>query len=225
MAYTSLSNKFVTLLALFFAGTSVARRAHIISKEHVQKVKQAQKAMGVSSWKSYDYEHHPFKDVDMSLRMGLVIPESAGLFSDSPLSIFSQTFKSMMGFDSSAPKLSAKRVYRDVEKAEKLGIPASWDWRTQNAACIHSVRNQEECGSCWAFSSTGMLEDRFCLASGGAINVRLSPEDMVGCDVGNMGCQGGMLSATIDFLTTEGAVDETCKPYVSGVGVNGFCHF
>jgi cathepsin B len=70
-----------------------------------------------------------------------------------------------------------------------------------------------------------MLEDRFCIASGGAIDVRLSPEDMVGCDVGNMGCQGGMLSATIDFLTSEGVVDETCKPYVSGVGANGFCHF
>lgn len=46
------------------------------------------------------------------------------------------------------------------------------------------------------------------------------------CNFGNAGCNGGLLSETVNFLITEGAVTEKCKPYVSGaVGANGFCEF
>ncbi len=48
---------------------------------------------------------------------------------------------------------------------------------------------------------------------------------MVQCDFGNFGCDGGLLSSTINFLTAYGIVSEKCKPYVSGIGVNGFCEF
>jgi|LauGreDrversion4_2_1035121.scaffolds.fasta_scaffold144138_2 cathepsin B len=70
-----------------------------------------------------------------------------------------------------------------------------------------------------------MLEDRFCIKSEGQIDVVLSPEDMVTCDYNNAGCDGGLLTSTINFLITEGVVTNECKPYVSGVGVNGFCEF
>lgn len=70
-----------------------------------------------------------------------------------------------------------------------------------------------------------MLEDRFCIHSNEQINVRLSPEDMVTCDYNNAGCDGGLLSSTINYLITEGVVTEECRPYVSGIGVNGFCEF
>ena len=71
-----------------------------------------------------------------------------------------------------------------------------------------------------------MLSDRFCIASSGQIKVVLSPEDMVTCDYANSGCNGGLLSETINYIITEGVVSETCKPYVSGdSGVNGFCQY
>ena len=44
-------------------------------------------------------------------------------------------------------------------------LPPSFDWREVNAACIHEVRNQGNCGSCWSFASSGMLADRCCLMS------------------------------------------------------------
>ena len=69
------------------------------------------------------------------------------------------------------------------------------------------------CGSCWAFSSTAMLSDRFCIHSEGQINVVLSPQDLVSCNYENLGCGGGLLIPTIDYLITEGVVSETCKPY------------
>ena len=72
-------------------------------------------------------------------------------------------------------KESSMKVYRHHERAKRLGLPTSFDARNQWPSCIHSVRDQQGCGSCWAFSSAGMLEDRICIASKGAINVRLSP--------------------------------------------------
>lgn len=55
--------------------------------------------------------------------------------------------------------------------------------------------------------------------------VNLSPEDMVTCSHNNAGCNGGLLTATIDYLTNEGVVTDECKPYVSGVGANGMCKY
>ena len=133
-----------------------------------------------------------------------------------------KTFKQ---FKNGKVKKVGKPIFADHERLLTLGVPSAFDARSQWPTCIHSVRNQKTCGSCYAFSAVGMLEDRFCIATQGNINVRLSPEDMVTCDYNNGGCVGGLLSSTINFLITEGVVSDECKPYASGVGVNGFCEF
>jgi len=70
-----------------------------------------------------------------------------------------------------------------------------------------------------------MLQDRFCVATQGQIKVNLSPEDIVTCNFGNAGCQGGLLSETINYLITEGVVTEECRPYSSGIGLQNFCAY
>ena len=54
-------------------------------------------------------------------------------------------------------------------------IPESFDAREEWPDCIHPIRNQGHCGSCWAFAGSEVLSDRFCIASYGKINVVLSP--------------------------------------------------
>lgn len=54
-------------------------------------------------------------------------------------------------------------------------VPASFDSRDQWGSCVHPIRDQASCGSCWAFGATEALSDRFCIASNGAIDVVLSP--------------------------------------------------
>ena len=44
-------------------------------------------------------------------------------------------------------------------------IPPEFDWRDFKPKCIHEVRNQGNCGSCWSFATSGMLADRCCLDS------------------------------------------------------------
>jgi len=61
-------------------------------------------------------------------------------------------------------------------------LPTSFDARTQWGNCIHPVMNQANCGSCWAFSASEALSDRFCIKTNKTVNVVLSPQNMVSCD-------------------------------------------
>lgn len=53
--------------------------------------------------------------------------------------------------------------------------PQTFDSREQWKECIHPIRDQAHCGSCWAFAASETLSDRFCIASEGKVNVVLSP--------------------------------------------------
>ncbi|GKT14696.1 cathepsin B, partial [Aduncisulcus paluster] len=69
-------------------------------------------------------------------------------------------------------------------------VPTSYDARSTYPDCtaLNTIRDQGQCGSCWAHGANEALSDRFCISSGGDINVTLSPEYSVSCDTGNDGC-------------------------------------
>ena len=94
--------------------------------------------------------------------------------------------------------------------------PAAFDARTQWGALIQPIRDQAQCGSCWAFSAAEALSDRFSIATN--TSVVLSPEDLVSCDKKNEGCGGGMLPAAWKYLTSDGIVTDKCFPYGAGTG-------
>lgn len=50
-------------------------------------------------------------------------------------------------------------------EVEGLDLPESFDWREKEPDCIHPVRDQGHCGSCWAHSASEVVSDRFCIAS------------------------------------------------------------
>lgn len=139
------------------------------------------------------------------------------------LGMMLKTYKTLSG--DNGVKRAKTPVYKNENKHKMLGLPMSFDARLKWPSCIGPIRDQQICGSCYAFSSVMMLQDRFCIASQGQIKVTLSPEDMVTCNMGNAGCNGGLLSETINYLITEGVVSEDCLPYVSGIGVQNFCSY
>lgn len=105
-------------------------------------------------------------------------------------------------------------------------IPKAFDAREQwkELGCVHPVRNQEQCGSCWAFAASEAFSDRVCIASKGAVNKIFSPESLVECDKVDQGCNGGELKNVWHFLESDGIVTDECKPYTSGEGKVAQCN-
>merc|ERR1711959_828382 len=98
---------------------------------------------------------------------------------------------------------------------EATAIPSHFDARLQWDECssIGRIRNQGNCGSCWAFGATETLEDRFCIFSKGKSQPWLSPEYLTDCDTHDGGCQGGFLDNAWEFLVGTGIPSNTCDPY------------
>jgi len=110
-----------------------------------------------------------------------------------------------------------------VDRIPVGDVPDTFDARKQWPSCIHVIRDQGQCGSCWAFGATESLEDRFCIATSGSINVQLGEQTMVSCDTSDYGCQGGYLQNAWAFLEKTGVTTEACQKYVSGSGSEPPC--
>ncbi|CDW79985.1 UNKNOWN [Stylonychia lemnae] len=126
-----------------------------------------------------------------------------------------QQLQSLLGTVLHTPQTLPQNVPR-VQPLKDL--PSSFDSRTEWPGCVHAIKDQQQCGSCWAFAASEALSDRFCIASKGQTNVVLSPQDMVSCDTQNYACDGGYLNKAWEFLEKEGIPTDQCEPYKSGDG-------
>ena len=102
-------------------------------------------------------------------------------------------------------------------------LPEAFDSREQWPGCVHPIRDQQQCGSCWAFAASEAFSDRACIASKGAVNVIFSPENLVQCESDNMGCNGGYLDRAWKYLESSGIVSDECQKYTSGAGKTEAC--
>lgn len=85
------------------------------------------------------------------------------------------------------------------------------DWVSQGG--VSRVKNQASCGSCWAFSATGVMES-FALISRKQ-TVDLSEQQLVDCSrpQGNQGCNGGWPSNALKYVISNGITTESAYPY------------
>jgi len=89
-----------------------------------------------------------------------------------------------------------------------------WDWRDRHGMnWVTPVKNQGGCGSCWAFAATGATEALANLYfNQNTLNFDLSEQDVLSCSGGGS-CGGGYPSTALNYITTNGIVDEEAFPY------------
>jgi len=93
---------------------------------------------------------------------------------------------------------------------------ASVDWVAKGA--VTPVKNQGQCGSCWAFSTTGSTEGAFQIA--GNPLTSFSEQDLVSCaaSFGNAGCNGGLMDNGFKYIEKSGLALEKTYPYTGQTG-------
>jgi C1A family cysteine protease len=115
----------------------------------------------------------------------------------------------------------------------RRALPSSFDWRER--AVVTPVKDQGQCGSCWAFSIIGAFESAAIIQAERQSNwAPLSrrayrPGDeseqyLVSFDTGNAGCDGGEMRIAAEFLKSRGSISETCLPYRADDMALAACH-
>jgi cathepsin L len=115
------------------------------------------------------------------------------------------------GFASSST-MGLPKVGLHEHNGEELA--ASVDWTTKGAVTV--VKDQGQCGSCWAFSTTGGLEGAWEIASGNLVS--MSEQQFVDCSKQNSGCDGGLMDYAFAFAQGTAVATEDSYAYTARDG-------
>jgi len=91
----------------------------------------------------------------------------------------------------------------EITDEMRSAAPASIDWTEQGATT--KVKDQGQCGSCWAYSATEGIESGLFMSTGQIMD--LSEQQVISCDKVDGGCNGGDLPTAFDYVKKNGGID------------------
>ena len=120
-------------------------------------------------------------------------------------------------------------AYRSNQTRDADNYVTEWDWRNRHGKnWITSVKDQGECGSCWAFSALGTFESYINLYYNQLLNYDLSEQEIILHSENGGDCSGGEVTAALYHLESFCAILEDCMeycacdniPYINQCGVD-----
>jgi len=128
-----------------------------------------------------------------------------------------EEFKRFLGF---TPEIHQTAPTGQAMRPNAITCPAdSCNWA--NLGAVTPVKNQGQCGSCWAFSATEATETSTFFYNG-TLPV-LAPQQIVDCDTTDHGCNGGDTPTAYQYIMSAGGLEsENAYPYTAHDGVCTF---
>jgi len=126
-----------------------------------------------------------------------------------------EEFKQLLGYK----HVDSVKSVETLENAPLDSAPNAFDW-CERGHCS-AIKDQAQCGSCWAFATTEVIESVWSIAGKGLPN--LAPQQIVDCDTGEYGCNGGDPAQAYEYVHNQGGLDtEAYYPYKA---VQGACRY
>jgi C1A family cysteine protease len=199
-------------LAMIFLATT---RANIVERfeEWLQKFQvniHNKRDHIFSNWVSNDEYIEEINQQNLSYTL------AHNAYSGMSINEFSQYMKFKKNINYLRRDESETSLYMVLEEKPEymVGLPSSVDWRTQGV--VNSIKDQGQCGSCWAFSTVASVESAVAIKTG--VLYSFSEQELVDCDTFlNQGCNGGTMDAAFNWIGKQGGLcTEADYPYVSG---------
>lgn len=163
-------------------------------------------------------KNDPYIEIDQIKKS---IEKKGALWTPNENSIFLKNIEEkeqLLGISPPTDKIENGKKSNNQNKSSQ-DLPVFFDWRNlHGTSYVTPIRNQESCGSCWAFAATAVLE-----ASANAyfnnpeLDIDLSEQDLVSCFAGE-GCLGISdyeFFNLFSYIQSNGITDETCFPYTA----------
>jgi KDEL-tailed cysteine endopeptidase len=183
---------------------------HAMTADEMEFVKYVAKyGKSYGTKEEFEYRAQLFKDTLVALssensKNGNSFTVGTNLFADWSR----EEYRSILGY---RPR-SGVRNFSDVT-LQQSSLPSEIDWRNNGA--VNGVKDQKQCGSCWAFSGISASESRWKIKSGNLLS--LSEQQVVDCakgsPYGSEGCNGGWMDDVFTWGKNNGFTLESDYPY------------